>query len=52
LDLLLLLGANRELARPSSGITHGEDPDPVASAPAALPATAAIENPAIEQGTA
>jgi hypothetical protein len=51
LDLPLVFGGNRELARPSSGITHREDPDPVAFSPAALPATAAMEDPAIQQRT-
>jgi len=48
LDLPLVFGGNRELARPSSGITHREDPDPVAFSPAAFPATAAMEDPAIQ----
>ena len=51
LDLPLVLGGNRELARPSSGIAHREDPDPVAFSPAALQATPAMEDPAIQQRT-
>ena len=51
LDLPLVFGGNRELARPSSGITHREDPDPVAFSPAALQATPAMEDPAIQQRT-
>jgi hypothetical protein len=51
LDLPLLFGVNRELARPPSGIAHGQDPDPVAFSPAALQATPAMEDPAIQQRT-
>jgi len=51
LDLPLVLGGNRELARPSPGIAHREDPDPVAFSPAALQATPAMEDPAIQQRT-
>jgi len=51
LDLRLLLGPNGELARPSSGIAHGEDPDPMAFSPSALQATLAMENAAIQQRT-
>jgi hypothetical protein len=51
LDLLLLLGANRKLARPPSGIAHREDPDPVTFSPTALQATPPMEDPAIQQRT-
>ena len=51
LDPPLVIGGNRELARPSSGIAHREDPNPVAFSPAALQATPAMEDPAIQQRT-
>jgi hypothetical protein len=51
LDLRLLVGANGELTRPSSGITHGEDPDPMTFSPTALLATLAMEDPTIQQRT-
>jgi len=44
-----LLGSNGELASPSSGIAHGEDPDPVAFSTAALQTTLTMEDPAIQQ---
>jgi hypothetical protein len=49
--LLLLFGVNRKLARPPSGIAHREDPHPVTFSPAALQATPAMEDPAIQQRT-
>jgi hypothetical protein len=51
LDLRLLFGSKGELESPPSGIAHGEDRDPVAFSPAALQATLAMEDPAIQQRT-
>jgi hypothetical protein len=49
--MLLLSGWHGELACSSSGIAHGEDPDPVAFSPTALPATLAMEDPPIQERT-
>ena len=51
LDLGLLFRSNGKLAGPPSGITHGQNPNPMPLSPPTLATSLAVENLAIEQRT-